>query len=104
MSVLVAVTLLNTIKLQTFGASTSTLPVEGLMYLAAIISSFFLLKGARLGSLMAGVLLWLTAATVLENYLASGSFFQPNAFLIAELILLPIGIISAHVRFHETAP
>jgi uncharacterized protein YbjT (DUF2867 family) len=101
-SALVAVTLLNTGMLQTSEALIAALQLVGLMYIASVNSSFFLVKGARLGSLLAGVLLWLTVGvTVLETYVISGFFLQPNSLLVAESIPLLIGITAAHVRFRR---
>ena len=52
-----AVAALNIMKLVTGGVSVSMLPIEVVWYLAIAVSLFFLRKGARLGSLIAGNLL-----------------------------------------------
>lgn len=105
-SALLAATLINTVWLGRLGGSLSIIPEAALMYAVAIVSSFFLVKGARLGSLLAGVYLWLSAGVVLLELLQTSEFFaiDLNGLLILSVIVWSVGIVGAHVRFHETAP
>lgn len=98
---LVAAAFINTVKLQTLGVSISMLPVEVIMYLTIAVSLFFLLRGTRLGSLIAGIFFWLTVGLVgFELYLVPSSTYHPDIFLISNVVVLSVGIAASHVRFH----
>lgn len=98
---LIAVAVLSAAKLQAGEVPTWLLPLEFLWYLAIPASVFFLLKGARLGSLLAGIIFWLGLGFMaLEIFLFPGSSLYTDIFLTVEGGVFIAGIISSHVIFH----
>lgn len=94
---------LNVTWFQPVEILTWSFPLKILFYTAFALSIFFLLKGARLGSLIAGIVLWLELGV-----LAFGILMLPGLTLYSDIShvvesgIFGAGIVCSHVRFHST--
>lgn len=78
-------------------------PLKILFYSAISLSIFFLLKGARLGALIAGIVLWLELGVLAFAILVlPGLTLYADISHVVESGIFGAGIICSHVRFHST--
>ncbi|MCL4518370.1 MAG: NAD(P)H-binding protein [Thaumarchaeota archaeon] len=91
----------NATKFQLIEITTWLILLWIFSYLAIASSIFFLLEGARLGALIAGIVLWLELGLVaFEILLFPGASLYSNVSNIAASVIFGAGIIGSHVRFH----
>lgn len=79
------------------------LEAQPLFFLGIAVTAFFILAGAKLGPVLAGIIFWIPIVILVVEVVITGDIIPFGADIVgvAELLIAIVGVVAAHNVYHK---